>query len=170
MDDFGIKYTKQADVEHLVAAVREKYPFKVDWEAKQYIGIHLKWDYEKRELRTSMDGYVEQALKEFKHEKPKQQYKGPSRIDRPDYGQKVQYVKLDNSPPLTAAQIKYIQQVTGKFLFYARAIDNTMSHAINEIASSPNLESTYDATIYFLNYAACNPNAEILYQASDMIL
>ena len=87
-----------------------------------------------------------------------------------NYGQTVQYVKLDNSPPLTATQIKYIQQVTGKFLFYARAIDNTMSHGINEIASSPNLESTFDATTYFLNYAACNPNAEILYRASDMVL
>ena len=117
-----------------------------------------------------MDGYVEQALKEFKHETPKQHHKGPSRIDQPDYRQTIQYVKIDNSPPLTVAQIKYIQQVTGKFLFYARAIDNTMSHAINEITSSPNLESTYDATAYFLNYAACNPNAEILYRASDMIL
>ena len=36
----------------------DKYPFKVDWEAKQYVGIHLKWDYEKQELCTSMDGYV----------------------------------------------------------------------------------------------------------------
>jgi len=45
-----------------------------------------------------------------------------------------------------------------------------MSHAINEIASSPNLESTYDATTYFLNYAACNPNVAILYRASDIIL
>ena len=71
VDDFGIKYTQQADVDHLIAAVRDKYPFKVDWEAKQYVGIHLKWDYEKRELRTSMDGYVEQALKEFKHVTPK---------------------------------------------------------------------------------------------------
>ena len=39
VDDFGIKYTKQADVDHLVAAVWEKYPFKVNWDAKQYIGI-----------------------------------------------------------------------------------------------------------------------------------
>ena len=75
VDNFGIKYTKQADVDHLVTAVREKYPFKVDWEAKQYIGIHLKWNYEKRELRTSMDGYVKQALKEFKHKPPKQHHK-----------------------------------------------------------------------------------------------
>ena len=45
-----------------------------------------------------------------------------------------------------------------------------MGHAINEIATSPNLESTLDATTYFLNYAASNPNAEILYRASDMVL
>ena len=45
-----------------------------------------------------------------------------------------------------------------------------MSHAINEIASSPNLKSTYNATTYFLNYAACNPNVEMLYRASDMVL
>jgi len=62
-----------------------------------------------------MDGYVEQALNEFKHTPPKQHFKGPSQVDCPDYGQKVQYVKVDTSP---AALIKYIQQVTGKFLYY----------------------------------------------------
>ena len=79
-------------------------------------------------------------------------------------------MKVDNSPNLPPALIKYIQQVTGKFLYYARAIDNTMIHAINDIASGANIQSTYDAAIYFLNYAACNPNAEVIYRASDMIL
>ena len=100
---------QQTDIDHLIAAVRDKYPFKIDWEAKQYVGIHLRWDYNKQELRTSMDGYVEQAQKEFKHVTPKQHYKGPSRIYRPTYGQKVQYVKIDNSPKLPPALIKYIQ-------------------------------------------------------------
>jgi hypothetical protein len=36
-----------------------------------------------------MDGYVEQALKELHHTVPKQHYKGPSKIERPDYGVKV---------------------------------------------------------------------------------
>ena len=86
VDNFEIKYTNQEDVDHLVAVVRDKYPFEVDWEAKQYVGIHLKWDYEKRELWTLMDRYVEQALKEFKHTPPKQHFKGPSQVDRPEYG------------------------------------------------------------------------------------
>ena len=41
VDDFGIKYTDKADVEHLVAALWDKYPLKVDWEAEQYIGVRL---------------------------------------------------------------------------------------------------------------------------------
>ena len=55
VDDFGIKYIKDEDVEHLRAAISEKYKFKVDMDGKQYIGIHLHWDYEKRELRISMN-------------------------------------------------------------------------------------------------------------------
>ena len=45
-----------------------------------------------------------------------------------------------------------------------------MMNALNDIASSTDVEFTYNATVYFLNYAACNPDAEIIYQASDMIL
>ena len=47
-----------------------------------------------------------------------------------------------------------------------------MLHALNEIsiATSKGTKATLDATTYFLNYAACNPNAVLRYQASDMIL
>eukprot|EP00536_Pseudo-nitzschia_multiseries_P001445 jgi/Psemu1/3368/gm1.3368_g len=69
VDNFGIKYTKQEDVNHLVECTHKKYPFKVDWE----------WDYVKQVIEASMDGYVEQALKEFKYERPKQVNRGPSR-------------------------------------------------------------------------------------------
>jgi hypothetical protein len=71
VDDFGIKYTNKDDVDHLLAAVRDKYPLKVDWEAKQYVGIHLQWDYTRREVICTMDGYVKQALKELQHTVPK---------------------------------------------------------------------------------------------------
>ena len=45
-----------------------------------------------------------------------------------------------------------------------------MMHAFNDIASSADARCTYNATIYFLNYAACNPDANIIYQTSDIIL
>ena len=88
------------------------------------------------------------------------------------YGAKVQYAVTDTEPNLTLAQIKYIQQVTGKLLFYARAIDNTMLHTLNMITTMTitGTTATLDAANYLLNYAACNPNAEIRYSASNMIL
>ena len=45
-----------------------------------------------------------------------------------------------------------------------------MTHALNDITSSTNVEATYNATVDFLNYVDCNPDAEILYRVSDMIL
>jgi membrane-bound inhibitor of C-type lysozyme len=50
VDDFAIKYTNKEDADRLINCMRMKYPFKVDWEAKQYIGINLKWDYINREV------------------------------------------------------------------------------------------------------------------------
>ena len=172
VDDFGIKYIDKADVDHLNRIIREKYKYKVDWEAKQYIGIHLDWDYEKRELIISMNGYVKQALREFEHVPPEFHQYGPSKIERPDYGAKVQYVKHDHSRPLGKKQIKYLQRVVGKFYYYARAIDNTMLHALNDIATatSKGTEATLAAVEHFLDYAASNPDARIRYTACEMIL
>ena len=91
-------------------------------------------------------------------------------MDRPDYGQAIQYVKVDHSVDLLPEKIKFLQQVIRNFLFYTCAVDNTMMHALNDIASSADVKSTYNTTVYYLNYAACNPDAEIIYQASDTIL
>ena len=67
VDDFGIKHTNKQDVDHLISIMRSKYKFKIDFDAKQYIRIHLKWDYFKRQVICSMDGYVRNALEELKH-------------------------------------------------------------------------------------------------------
>eukprot|EP00536_Pseudo-nitzschia_multiseries_P005706 jgi/Psemu1/191192/e_gw1.110.12.1 len=117
-----------------------------------------------------MDGYVEQALKEFEHVRPTRTYAGPSRVDVPAYGEKIQYAKPVDMTKLSDEEIKFIQQVTGKFIFYARAVDNTMLHALNDIALAKNNQTALVATKYSLNYAACNPKASIIYRASDIIL
>lgn len=67
---------------------------------------------------------------------------------------------------------KFIQRVSGKFLYYARALDGTMLQALNNISSkqSKPTENTLRATIKFLNYAATHPDAKVQYRASDMIL
>ena len=172
VDDFGIKYINEDDVTHLRSTIEKHYPVKFKMNPDQYIGITLKFDYEKGEVICSMDGYIEDALREFEHMFPTQHHYGPSKHIDITYGAKVQYAVSDTAPNLTPAQIKYIQQVTGKLLFYARAIDNTMLHTLNMIATTTitGTTATLDAANYLLNYAACNPNAEIRFRASDMIL
>lgn len=153
--------------------MQEKYTFKIDFEAKQYIGIQLDWDYETRELRCSMKGYVQEALKELEYIATSQRhYNAPSQMARPDYGATIQYVKEDTGTSLTPSAIKHIERVVGKFLYYGRAIDDTMLHAIGDIASNTSkaTTTTQKAVQYFLDYANSNPDAEILYRASDMIL
>ena len=145
---------------------------KLDMQAKQYVGIDLSWDYTKRTLTCSMDEYIETALKELQHATPKQHHKGPSKHTPPDYGSRIQYISDDTSSPLTSERIKHIQKIIGKFLFMARALDNTLLHALNELACqvTKGTTSTLAAATYLLNYIASNPKPRIRYYASDMIL
>ena len=73
---------------------------------------------------------------------------------------------------MTKDQVKFVQQVTGKLLFYARAIDNLMLHALNDIATKTNQGTTTisAAACHLLHYAASNPNGQIRFTASDMVL
>ena len=57
----------------------------------------------------------------------------------PNYGAKVQYAKaVDNPPPLSKEGKKFVMQVTGTFLFYARAIDSSMLPTLSSLASEQN--------------------------------
>jgi len=134
VDDFLIKYSKDKDLQHLRTTIENYYAFKVDEEAKQYVGIHLKWDYTKQTVKLSMEGYVKQALLEFEHEAPRTPCHSPSRYTMPKYGSRVQYVKIDETAPLNTDQTTFIQHAVGKLLYYARAVDPTMLHAINDIS------------------------------------
>ena len=48
----------------------------------------------------------------------------------------------DHSPPLDAKDTTFVQQVCGTFLYYARAVDNTMLVAINELGTQQS-EATF---------------------------
>jgi hypothetical protein len=69
-------------------------------------------------------------------------------------------------------QRKFLQRVVGKCLFYARAVDPTMQHALNRLAAtqSKGTQATVAALVHFLNYCETHPDACICYEASDMIL
>ena len=163
-DDFGCRYCNKEDAEHLIETVSKRYPITVSWNPDYYLGMTLKWDYEKRTVECSMPGYVQEALLKFQHHYEGSRHSSPSPHAPIQYGQKIQMANIDESDPLTKTQVKLLQQVCGQFLYYARAVDATMLHALNDLATKVNngTQETAKALTHFLNYCAANPDASII--------
>ena len=54
-----------------MATILKKYHnITEDWEGKKYASIDLKWDYEKRTCRATMDGYILDLRNKFQHMQP----------------------------------------------------------------------------------------------------
>ena len=172
VDDFGVKYIQQEDADHLKAVLEQDYTVTVDWSGRRYIGITLDWDYNRRRVHLSMPNYVNKALKLFGHKIRKQQHT-PYPCAPVIYGAKVQYAKQKTtSPPVDAKTKKFIQQVCGKFLFLARAVDSTLLCPISAIASqSANpTEDTLEQTLLLLDYIGTQEEAVLTYNASPMVV
>jgi hypothetical protein len=175
VDDFLIKSRCPTDLAHLHTTLRANYEITVDEKASRFCGIHLDWDYTpgNRHVTLSMPGYVEKALLRFTHPNPAKPQHAPSTWTKPDYGASIQYAPPeDNSVRLDGKGVTLLQQIIGTFLFYARAVDNTMHVALGTLAAAQTqgTAATMDAAIHLLNYAATNPDAQVRYHQSDMIL
>ena len=90
------------------------------------------------------------------------------------YGRKIQYAKkLDESPKSGPEDKRFIQQVTGTFLYYVVwAVDSTMFVALSAIAAqqaNPTQE-TMRKTLKFLDYVASHPDVILTFSASNMVL
>ena len=109
----------------------------------------------------------EKAIHKFQHPTPKRAQYAPHQWTRPKYGAtKKLATPLDTSPPIPEERKRRIQQIIGSFLYYAHAVDCTMLPALNTVAeqqSSPT-KNTEAAITHFLDYAATNTSAIILYK------
>ena len=173
VDDFGVKYVGKEHAEHLISVVKEHYDLTIDWEGKRYLGLTLDWDYSQRKVHLSMPEYIPDALKRFKHIRPNKRQDSPHQHVPPRFGERQQFATEEVSAPnLDAEQKKYVQQVLGTFLYYARAVDCTMLVALSAIASEQSSPTT--ATLAkverFLDYAASQDEAVLTYNASNMVL
>ncbi len=71
VDDFGVRYTDKADVEHLLSVLKQHYVVKEDWTGERYCGLTIKWDHDNHTCDISMPGYVERLLlQRFTHPPP----------------------------------------------------------------------------------------------------
>ena len=173
VDDFGVRYSTQADAEHLITALREDYQISLDWAGERYCGLTLKWDYEARTCDMSMPGYIDRALQRFSHHPIHRPEHSPHPWQRPNYGAKTQFAaQPDTAPSVDASDKKPILEVLGTLLFYARAVDRTLLTAIGELATeqSQATKTTMEKLTQLLNYCATHSDDTIRFSASDMIL
>jgi hypothetical protein len=63
VDDFGVKYEKKDDAEHLIASIKSTYRLTKDWTGNLYCSITLDWDYVNRTVDISMPGYIKKNYK-----------------------------------------------------------------------------------------------------------
>jgi hypothetical protein len=173
LDNFGVQYVGHEHAEHLAGVIAAKYQMTTDWKGELYCGITLKWNYTNHNVTLSMPGYVAKALQRFKNLKPSRPQHAPSPFSEPIYGRKVQLTPPpDDSALLDKNEITRLQEVIGVFLYYGRAIDNTMLVALGSLAAaqSHGMQATAKAAVHLLNFAATHPNATIQNHASDMCL
>ena len=107
VDDFGVRYKKREDAEHLLKTISDRYPVKAEWDPTFYLGVTLEFDYTARTCKMSMPGYVKQALLKFHHEFSKTTH-SPSPFNQPVYGKKIQMATIDNTNPMTPVQTKIL--------------------------------------------------------------
>ena len=132
VDDFGVRYGKIEDTEHLLKTIKDRYPVRAEWSPTFYLGVTLDFDYEDLTCKMSMPGYMKQALIRFHHEFSKITH-SPSPFNVLVYGHKIQMTPLDKTNLMTTEQINYYNKC-GTFLYYERVVNCTMLHALNDLA------------------------------------
>jgi hypothetical protein len=113
VDDFAVKYVGKQHTDHLINTLLQIYELIIDWAAKVYSGMSLKWDYKNRTCDISMPGYVYNVLSKFQHDAPKHPQHTPSRYVTPVYGEKTHHATKDETLPITAKQCLAIQKLMG---------------------------------------------------------
>ena len=164
VDNFGVWHTKREDVQHLLKTIQDRYPIKVDWDPTFYSRVALEFDYDERTCKMLIPGYVKQALINFHHEFNNATH-SPSPFKAPVYGQKIQIATINKTNSMTTVQTKLLQEVCGTFLYYARAVNCTILHGLNDLAtrSKEGTQKIVKALNHFLDYFVTHPEAVVLY-------
>ncbi len=128
--------------------------------------MNIDWDYIDKKVHVSMLDYVPEALIQFHHAPPTKPQHQPYPHIKPAYGATKQYAEtIDTSPPLSKEDKKYVQEVGGTFLYYARCVNSTMLTALDSIATQQ-ANPTKNIMIKvkkFLDYLSTHPDAIVTY-------
>eukprot|EP00804_Cyclotella_cryptica_P005248 CCRYP_018890-RA/>CCRYP_018890-RA protein AED:0.36 eAED:0.27 QI:0/0/0/1/0/0/3/0/601 len=159
VDDFGIKYIGKEHLDHLLQTIKKHYDVKLGLQQQIFRHLHAR--------------ICQQTTDKIQSSRPRKPVHTPWEPYPIKYGNKLQEtLPPDESPTLNSKQIRHIQQIVGSFLYYSRATDPTIAHALSELATQQAhaTENTLKRCNHFLDYMSTHPDARIRYNASDMIL
>jgi hypothetical protein len=178
VDDFLIKFkrgTDKKDINHLLDVLRSKYKFKIDWNGRQYLGLTI--DYRRpskgrRSLTISVPGYADKMNTELGIARPAHDPKSPIAYVAHTYTSGPQWETIDDTPPLDAAGIQFVQRVVGKCLFFGRMVAPSIELATNTIGATQSkaTQATLKAALRLCHYLAWHPDHSITYYPSNMRL
>ena len=92
VDDFGIKYNSNQDLQHLIQTLKKYYDISIDKAGKNYCGLTFNWNYREGYVDISMLNYVPKALAQFNHPTPTRLQYAPHKWTKLSYGQKIQHL------------------------------------------------------------------------------
>ena len=173
VDDFGVKYHGLDNANHLIDTLKKLYDIKVNWKGDKYLGFLIEFDDNEHTVTLSMPEYIPKAIQRFNNNKTFHHAPTPALYHPPEYGKKgPQTERVDSTRPLNTAEVKRLQEITGTFLFYARAVDCTMLPACVQLAAAQADPTTaaLGAADRLIRYAAGVPAQRLVYKACDMIL
>ena len=173
VDDFGVKCEGIQHDQHLKESLETYHELSVDWKENLFFRVSLDCDYKGKMVDLSMPGYISKSLTKYQHSIPPCPQHQPYKYTPFQYSAKFQQaVEPGTSAPLTKDQIKHVQDIVGKLLYYGRAVDPTIVTAIIEIVScqSKVTEAVLKVFHQLLDYIATHPYSAIWYHVSDMII
>ena len=172
VDDFGIKFDKKKDFDHLVDCLTDMYDVTVSPVGQRFLGFEIDYDKAARIMTLSLPGYIAKLLATVCPEGTKL-FDSPSIYEAPVYGSTApQTTFVDTSTLAPASDKLLLQQVVGSILYYARAVDSLMLTAVCELSTLQSEPTTLTMTKMrrLLGYAAKHPNACIHIVPSEMLL
>ena len=152
---------------------KKKYELTEDWSGDLYCGIKLCLDYNACTVDISMPGYIKKLLQKYKHKMPLKPQHCPYTPAPKQYGAEAQaLIPTDISTKLSNEEIKEMQRIVGRILYYAWVVDITVLMALISIASEKmqGTTNTMAKAKQLLEYLETHPDATIRFRALDMVL
>jgi hypothetical protein len=172
VDDFGVVWTNQADLDHLIHTLTMLCQVKVDVAGSKYLGMDIRINRKKRHVTLTMPGYIDRLLKCVQPDGIKGA-QTPAKYQPPQFKHVgSQTATVDTSPLATPEDKKLLQSVIGTLLYYSRAVDPsicTAIHTLGSVQANPTLNDMKRME-RLIQYVSTHRNIGIRYYASNMIL